>query len=193
MNGARPVGQFRVEIDLETAQRTAKEARDLLLELRERYDLSKWEYTRTVRVAPLERSHSHPVLTLNVYHARDEDAFLSTYLHEQIHWGLDLHREEETTHAMAQLRATYPDAHRGLPETGDDEYTTYLHLVVNWLGILATAEFIGRERAEAVARRASTYSWIYRTTIDDWETIETTLREVGVLPLPPAAADSRDE
>ena len=152
-----------------------------------------WEYTRTVRVAPLERAHSHPVLTLNACHIGDEDAFLSTYLHEQIHWGLDLHRKDETACAIAQLRATYPDAHRGLPETGDDEHTTYLHLVVNWLEGFATAEFIGRERAEAVARRASFYTWIYRTTIDDCETIEGVLREVGILPLPPANAESRIE
>ena len=193
MNGTASVDEFRVDIDLETAQRSATEARDRLLELRERYDLSRWEYARTVRIAPTERAHSHPVLTLNGFHNADEDAFLSTYLHEQIHWGLDLHREEETERAIEKLRDAYPDAHRGLPETGDDEYTTYLHLVVNWLEIFAAAEFIGRERAVAVARRSHVYSWIYRTTMDDWETIETVLREVGVLPLPPAAADSRGE
>ena len=126
MNGTASVDEFRVDIDLETAQRSATEARDRLLELRERYDLSRWEYARTVRIAPTERAHSHPVLTLNGFHNADEDAFLSTYLHEQIHWGLDLHREEETERAIEKLRDAYPDAHRGLPETGDDEYTTYL-------------------------------------------------------------------
>ena len=117
-------------------------------------------------------------------------AFLSTYLHEQVHWGLDLHREDEAAHAIARLRAIYPDAHRSLPETGDDEHTTYLHLVVNWLEIFAMAEFIGRERAEAVARRAPVYTRIYRTVIDDYETINAMLRDVGVQPLPLATGGS---
>ena len=182
--------EFKVEIDLETAQRDAQAARALLRGLRERYDLSRWEYTRTVRIAPLEVPHSHPVLTLNAKDIRDEDAFLSTYLHEQVPWGLDLHREDETAHAIARLRAIYPDAHRSLPETGDDEHTTYLHLVVNWLEIFTTAEFIGRERAEAVARRAPVYTRIYRTVIDDYETIGAMLRDVGVQPLPLATGGS---
>ena len=176
---------FDVVIDLETARRDAETACQLLRGLRERFDLSKWEYTRKVRIAPLEVPHSHPVLTLNARDVRDEDAFLSTYLHEQIHWGLALHREDETARAIARLREIYPDAHRDLPETGDDEYTTYLHFVVNWLEIFATSGFIGRERAEAAARRAPVYTRIYRTAIEDCETIEAMLREVGVLPLPP--------
>jgi len=95
--------------------------------------------------------------------------------------------------SITRLRAIYPDAHRGFPETGDDEYTTYLHFVVNWLEIFATAEFAGRERAEAVARRVPVYTGIYRTTIDDRQAIGTILREVGLLPLPPARTASRVE
>ena len=187
------MNEFNVDTDLETAQRQAEAARDLLRGLREQYDLSGWEFTRTVRIAPLEVPHSHPVLTLNPLHIADEDAFLSTYLHEQIHWGLDLHREDETARAITRLRASYPDAHRGLPETGGDEHTTYLHFVVNWLEIFATAEFIGLERAEAAARRAPIYTRIYRTVIDDYETIVAILREVGVQPLPPATDESRGQ
>ena len=58
---------------------------------------------------------------------------------------------------------------------------------------LATAEFIGLERAEAAARRAPVYTRIYRTVIDDYETIEAILREVGVQPLPPATDESRGQ
>ena len=75
----------------------------------------------------------------------------------------------------------------------DDEHTTYLHFVVNWLEIFATTGFIGRERAEAVARRAPVHTRIYRTAIDDCETLEAMLREVGIPPLPPATEDNRVE
>ena len=75
----------------------------------------------------------------------------------------------------------------------DDEHTTYLHFVVNWLEIFATTGFIGRERAEAVARRAPVHTRIYRTAIDDCETLEAMLREVGIPPLQPATEDNRVE
>ena len=191
--GAGAPGSLDVEMDLGTARRDAEAARQLLRALGERHDLSQWEYTRRVRIAPLELPHSHPVLTLNARDVRDEDTFLSTYLHEQIHWGLDLHREDETARAIARLRDIYPGAHRGLPETGADEYTTYLHFVVNWLEIFAAAGYIGRERAVAAARRAPVHTRIYRAAIEDGETIEATLREVGILPLPPATGERRAE
>ena len=44
----------------------------------------------------------------------------------------------------------------------------YLHLVINWLEVAATSEFIGRVRACAVAETQRTYRWIYRTVLRDW-------------------------
>lgn len=179
---------FAVEIDLSQAGRNAEAARDLLLALRARYDLSGWEYTRSVRIAPLERSHSHPVLTLNTRHlAADpgsEDAFLSVYLHEQIHWALSVHRKDEMARAISSFKAAYPGFHCGAPETADNEQSTYRHLAVNWLEIVATSEFVGRQRAEAAARRSPAYSRIYQTVIDDRDRIEMILTAAGVFPLP---------
>lgn len=184
------VDDFTVEIDLAQAQRNAEAARNLLLVLRARYDLSGWEYTRAVRIAPMERPHSHPVLTLSTRHLTagpgGEDSFLSVYLHEQIHWALYVRCKEETVRAMDEFRKHYPDLHTDGPETARNEKSTYLHLAVNWLEIAATAEFIGRERAEAVARRSYVYSRIYRVVIDENDGIERILTESGVLPLPSA-------
>lgn len=185
-------GGIAVEIDLSQVRGHAEAARNLLLDLRARYDLSRWEYTRIIRIAPYERSQSHPVLTLNLRHlvagGRDEDAFLSEYLHEQVHWALVIHREDETARAIDRFRAAYPELHSGRPETADNEGSTYLHLAVNWLEISATAEFLGRERAEAVASGSRIYSRIYRTVIDDHDEIETIMTEAGLLPLPSGSA-----
>ncbi|MCR9212184.1 MAG: hypothetical protein NXI13_00590 [Proteobacteria bacterium] len=65
----------------------------MLFKLHDRYDLSRWEYTKKVRIAPYEIPHSHPILTLNSQYAigpgADEDLILATYIHEQLHWALD--------------------------------------------------------------------------------------------------------
>lgn len=179
-----------IEIDLSEARRGAEAARDLLLALRARYDLSRWEYTDKIRIAPLERPHSHPVLTLNSRYVLqtepDEDAFLCCYLHEQIHWGLTLYRANETTIAVERFRELYPDAHTGPPDTAADEYSTYLHLAVNWLEIEAATEFIGRPRTESVARRSMHYKWMYAAVMDDRDQVREILRSTNVLPLPSA-------
>ncbi len=177
------------EVDFDSAEPAAVAAAKLLHELRARHDLSKWEYTKKIRIVPDEIPHSHPVLTLNCSRAldpsHDEDAFLSVYLHEQIHWGLG-RREAENSRTIDELAILYPEFHVGLPETAGDWFSTYLHLVVNWLEIEAAAEFIGRERAEAEARKAPVYSKIYQTVLADHDSIEALLLTTGVLPLPPA-------
>jgi hypothetical protein len=56
---------IEVVLDLDSLRRNAERTRDGLLDLRRRFDLSRFEYTRRVRIAPLEIPHSHPTLTLN--------------------------------------------------------------------------------------------------------------------------------
>lgn len=46
--------EYSIEIDLSKAQRSAEKAREMLLSIRIRYDLSRREYTKSVRIAPLE-------------------------------------------------------------------------------------------------------------------------------------------
>jgi len=176
-----------IEIDLELGRQRADAAKRLLVNLRGRYDLSAWEYTKKVRIAPFETPHSHPVLTLNARLVEDEDAFLATYLHEQIHWALALHRRRETELAIEQLRDCYPNAHAAFPKTARSEQSTYLHLVVNWIEVLAVSEAIGRERAEAQTRRRRIYTWIYETVLEDWDKIEIILKSAKTLPIPTAA------
>jgi len=182
----KPQEDFSIEIDLELGQQRADAARRLLVNLRDQHDLTSWEYTTKVRIAPFEVPHSHPVLTLNARLVEDEDAFLATYLHEQIHWALTLHREEETEVAVERLKALYPDAHTAFPETAQNEQSTYLHLVVNYLELMVVSEIIGRERAESQTQRRRVYTWIYRAVLDDWDDIETLLEATEVLPLPRA-------
>jgi hypothetical protein len=78
---------LEITLDLDTVRRSADHVRDMLIDLRTRFDLASLEYTKQVRIAPLEIPHSHPTLMLNTW-VRDELGLLSTYLHEQMHWYL---------------------------------------------------------------------------------------------------------
>jgi len=177
--------ELDLEIDLAPAQRAAARVRDMLTGLRKCHDLARFEYTKRVRIAPTEIPHSHPVLTLNTF-LRDDVALLSAYLHEQMHWYVSWYsksRPSDWDTLLARLRARYPQ----VPAAGDggaqDEFSTYLHLLVNWCEVDAASRFVSRE---TIARHVGTlpfYRWIYRTVLDDWAELAALYRATGAVPM----------
>jgi hypothetical protein len=88
---------------------------------------------------------------------------------------------------MDELVRRYPDAPTGPPDGALGYDATYLHLVVNWLEIAATSEFIGRERAVAVAKAQRSYRWLYRTVLKDWDLLGELYERHDVVPIQPAS------
>jgi hypothetical protein len=180
---------FRIDIDLEHARREGDRVRDMLAALRRRHDLSRYEYTAFVRIVPGGDTFAQPVLTLGNRFADTEDALLSTYLHEQMHWYLwylGTPERDMVAPFMDELVRRYPDAPTEPPQGARGYDATYLHLVVNWLEIAATAEFVGRERAVAVARAQRSYRWLYRTVLKDWDLLGELYERHAVVPIQPA-------
>jgi len=177
---------FRIDVDLDHARREADRVRDLLRALRRRHDLSRFEYTRVVRIVPGGDTFSHPILTLGNRFAENEDLLLSTYLHEQMHWylwHLGTPEKDPVAPFLDELVRRYPEAPTELPDGARNYESTYLHLVVNWLEVAATAEFIGRTRACAVAETQRTYRWIYRTVLRDWDLLQEIYERNGLIPI----------
>lgn len=184
---------FRYSIDLSLAQARAEKIVECMKRLREQHDLRRFEYTDHVRVAPTEIPHSHPVLTLNTA-LYDPEAILCEYLHEQMHWYLDGSScADESGPLITELKQRYPEAPVGFPEGANDEYSTYLHLLVNWLEIEAASQFIGRERVTENVGRKHYYRWIYRTVLSDWDSLEAMFRTHGIVPIAPAERAARDD
>jgi hypothetical protein len=182
----RAPDSFRIDIDLDFAQREAERIRALLLALRRRHDLARYEYTRLVRIVPGSETFSHPVLTLGNRFAENEDLLLSTYLHEQMHWYLWLLGTPDydpVAPFFDELVRRYPDAPIKLPEGARNYESTYLHLVVNWLEISAASEFIGRTRASTVADTQWGQRWIYRTVLKDWDRLGELYERHGIVPI----------
>ena len=89
------MSEITVTTDLTEARARAERAADLLRALRARHDLSRYEFARTVRIAPLEVSPDDRTLTLGTSFNGDRDGFLSMYLNRQIRWYLAMHRASE--------------------------------------------------------------------------------------------------
>ncbi len=160
--------------------------RTWLAALRKRHDLTRYEYTRLVRVMPASATYSHPILTLGTRFTETEDQLLATYLHEQMHWylyELGGHDHDPVAPFFDELVRRYPDAPTRLPEGARNYEQTYVHLVVCWLELAVTAEFIGRERAFALAETVYGYRWIYRTVLRDWPALQALFTAHGILPI----------
>ncbi|MEM9279517.1 MAG: hypothetical protein AAGA76_13165 [Pseudomonadota bacterium] len=172
--------------DLSIAERLSRKASQLLIDIREEHDLSAWEFTKNIRIAPFEIPHSHPVLTLNTRNNEDPDAFLAVYLHEQIHWGISLHRQQEVDELINPLHEYYPSLQTSNWGVAPDIYSTYLHIVVNWLEVYALSGFLGDAAAEETVRRSPVYQKIYDLVLKDSDKIQEMLEHADILPFPSA-------
>jgi len=74
-----------------------------LQKLLAQYDLSRFIFTKEIIIDREAIPHSHPVLTLHTRHLKDDELFLSTFVHEQIHWFFTQH-QDQTEQAVKELR-----------------------------------------------------------------------------------------
>jgi hypothetical protein len=186
---------LEITFDFDEVKRSADRVRAMLLDIRSKFDISAFEYTTRVRIAPLEIPHSHPVLTLNTW-VRDEAGLLSTYIHEQMHWYLTWFSyalPDQWKELFRALRQRYPEVPVGTPEAAPDEFSIYLHLVINWLEIDITSQFIDRDRVVEHVRGLPFYRWMYRVVVNDFDSLGELFREHGVLPVKPATKMSAAE
>lgn len=147
--------------------------KEQLARLLEAYDVSPWLYTTRIAIDATAIPHSHPVLTLHTQHLGDDHHLLATFLHEQLHWYLMTRPEPAVAGAFEELRGTFPEAPVGFPEGGEDEESTYLHLIVNYLELEALTAALGSALARSVIEfwTGDHYRWIYRMVLERGEEI----------------------
>jgi hypothetical protein len=159
--------QDKLDISLKSGSRSEIQTKEQLQRLVKTYDLSKWIFTKAILIDEKSIPHSHPVLTLHTRHLKDDDLLLSTFVHEQLHWFL-VQKDKETDEAIKELRVVFAKVPAGFPEGAEDEESTYLHLLVNYLEYRADRELLGELRAKQVMDFWATdhYKWIYKTVLE---------------------------
>ena len=157
-----------IEVSVKKGSERENQTKAQLERLLKQYDLTKWLFTRKVIIDQDEIPHSHPILTIHTRHLGNDDALLSTFIHEQIHWFEELHAAERDK-AIKELEALYPDAPGNPPEGARDKNSTYLHLMVCHLEYQGMIELVGSQRARHVIEESSRsyYKWIYSTVLKD--------------------------
>lgn len=166
MLAAAAVASDKVEVTTQNGSARELQAKAELESILNKYDLSKYTFTRRVVFEQKVINHAFPVLTMNPGFLGSDDEMLSTFVHEQLHWWLREH-PSEMRDAVAELRRFYPRVPVGLPEGAEAEYSTYGHLIDCYLEIQADRELIGQERTAEVIKRKPWYTWIYATILRD--------------------------
>ena len=168
------------DVTVQLAHNSAREqqAKAQLERLLGQYDVSKYIFTNTVIIEDRAIPHSHPVLTLNTRHLDDDDAALSTFVHEQIHWFLEA-RPQQTEAAEKELKNWYPNPPVGPPDGARDLESDYLHLIVCELEREADLKLLGPERTQAVMSfwAGDHYKWVYKTVMTDHEKIRALIQK----------------
>ncbi|HXH73413.1 MAG TPA: hypothetical protein VNJ08_00500 [Bacteriovoracaceae bacterium] len=154
-----------------------------LIKISKTHNLTPFLYTKEIRIESYVTPRSHPVLTLNTSAANSPDKILATFLHEQFHWWVLLHREK-TQKAVDELREKFPTI-PGSDEIIDDR-TTYLHLAICWLEYKAIKKYLGEERAAKVIEDAikveKIYPRIYSLMMKRSKDIELILKKYSLIP-----------
>ena len=119
---------------------------------------------------------------MNANYLDEDDLALAVLVHEEIHWHLSA-RNEDTKKAIAEFRRIYPAVPTVPPEGAKDEYSTYLHLIVNYLEYLALRRILGVDTARSVLElwRERRYRWIYGKVLDYTDRIGSIVRDSGLL------------
>jgi len=159
--------QDKLDISLKSGSQAEVQTKAQLQRLLTTYDLSKWIFTKSILIDEKSIPHSHPVLTLHTRHLKDDDLLLSTFAHEQLHWFL-VQKDKETEEAIKELHVLFPKVPIGFPAGSDDERSTYLHLLVNYLEYRADRELMGELRARQVMEfwASDHYTWVYKTVLE---------------------------
>ena len=164
-----------IEITTEHNSKSEIATAELLTALRQAHDLEKWEVINKVHIDKKAIPHSHPILTLHTRHTNKEgkDELLSTYLHEQIHWHLD-NRFDHVKAAIDELKTIFKQVPVGYPIGAQDEFSTYLHLIVCYLERESVSELLSQTRLEKLEEfwLEDHYTWIYQQVLEQHEQIK---------------------
>lgn len=155
--------------------------KSLMEDFLNKYDLSPYLFTKSVKIKPNVIPHSHPMLTLNTFWNESPNHLLSTFLHEQIHWFLNWSDPKKYTHAHRTFMDWYPIVPSDRSLTASNQFSTYLHLSVCWLELQGVKRYLGAKEGYKTIQTFQHYRWIYDRVVADESAIGDLLNQIGLV------------
>ena len=106
-----------------------------------------------------------------------------------MHWYVAWYswtRKARWNELRASLLARYPNLPVGFPEGAHTLQSSCLHLIVNWLEIETSSQFLGQKKAVDLAAASFVFRQLYEIVLADWDALSTLYEEYALLPIPAA-------
>ncbi|HEY0667382.1 MAG TPA: hypothetical protein VGD22_04345 [Sphingobacteriaceae bacterium] len=173
-----------LQIQLKNNDSLELQTKEQLQKLISTYDLNKWMFTDKIIIESGFKAvpHSHPVLTLNTRHLKDNELLLSTFIHEQLHWFIDTHPAKED--ALGQLRQLFANPEIKFPEGSGGEIDTYYHILICHLEYRGLKQLLGELKAYQIVSfwQQDHYRWIYKTVLENQRQLDDLVRKNKLFP-----------
>jgi len=154
----------QVSISLKNNSEKEQIAKNLLEKILKKYQLDKWILCHDIIIEWNATGKAFPTIRLSAWQD-NEERMLAQFLHEQFHW-IEKGKEEQMKNAIMELKKTFPDVPIDKPEGGGSEESTYNHLIVCRLELLALKEILGDEVAKRIVSGNKNYTWIRRMAVE---------------------------
>jgi hypothetical protein len=168
-----------LDIQLHSGNEAEKIGKQLIEEFLQKYDLEKYIFTKKIIIQSKVIPHSHPVLTLNTRQIKEPDRYLSTFLHEQIHWFFH-DRSKQTDQFIEEMKKHFPKIPDSQNGGAKDSISTYLHLGVCYYEFLALSQYKGEQKAKKIFETGDVYSWVNKQVLEHGAIIGKSLKENGL-------------
>jgi hypothetical protein len=188
---AAPASGSDFEVRLQHGTEREKLAEQQLRRVTAEHNLARWVQTRIVVIEEGAIPHSHPVLTLHTRHLEDDGLFVSTLIHEQMHWWLAKH-PRQTEVAVRELKARYKTLPVGFPSGAASLRSSYEHLLVINLELDGVRNVLGEAEEGRVLEfwKDDHYTRLYRIVAADRAQINAIMKKRGLL-IPPRKLSER--
>lgn len=155
----------KVSIALKNGNEAEQGTKAMLQEILSTYELDKYIRCNEVIVEQGASGKAFPHIRLSAWKPGGEVGLLAQFVHEQFHW-IEKGKEDRMIQAMDELKTIFPNAPIDKPEGGGSEKSTYCHLIVCRLELVALSKIFGQEKASSIVLRNPNYTWIRRMVIE---------------------------
>ncbi len=168
-----------LDISLESRSPLEIETKSQLEALVSKYDLESLIFTNHIHIQEGCIPHSHPVLTLNTACLDSDEDLLSNFIHEQMHWYVSS-KKQAMFAAVDALKKEFSNLPTEPSQIAHNEFSTYLHLIINRLEYEGLARYVGVERAHQAIESKGYYTWIYEQILQAPEMIICIINQYGL-------------
>jgi hypothetical protein len=169
-----------IDIQLHSGNDAEKKGKQLIEEFLQKYDMEKYIFTKKIKIQSRVIPHSHPILTLNTRQIDQPDRYLSTFIHEQIHWFFH-ERSKQTDQFIEDMKKKFPKIPDSENGGAKDSISTYLHLGVCYYEFMALSHFIGEQKAKHVFETGDVYAWVNKQVLEKGSVISESLKSNGLV------------